>query len=341
MKLLFVVLLIIIVYFIYNRYKPSSNYIYKYSDTTQSVDHSDVIRQKIKEDSFVKPENALLYIFNQMSSKDKVVLNGNCQTNVYTRDTMPENKNQYIIDLLDIILKHVKGIDNNQDYFLKTIDQAYVQMDVNENKRYIVVAFIYDIRNYYTMKIAVDFVREKDDDQLYVNSIGNEFSSNYDVLNRYDFSIFSHGYLMNYNMFDKDARAILDENYKKYFRLIGINDTSLEYYKLKNTYKINKANITKYDLDDYNKYYYPPGLPNVDSSAFCQKHLNDWSQTGVKFENPYIPKECVANNNASRDRPNLPYETPNMVTKRVDQNQYDWMVQPERGNLIRTSGYKY
>ena len=191
------------------------------------------------------------------------------------------------------------------------------------------------------MKIAVDFVREKNDDQLYVNSIGNEFSSNYDVLNRYDFSIFSHGYLMNYNMFDKDARAILDENYKKYFRLIGINDTSLEYYKLKNTYKINKANITKYDLDDYNKYYYPPGLPNVDSSAFCQKHLNDWSQTGVKFENPYIPKECVANNNASRDRPNLPYETPNMVTKRVDQNQYDWMVQPERGNLIRTSGYKY
>ena len=30
-----------------------------------------------------------------------------------------------------------------------------------------------------------------------------------------------------------------------------------------------------------------------------------------------------------------------MVTKRVDQNQYDWMVQPERGNLIRTTGYKY
>ena len=43
---------------------------------------------------------------------------------------------------------------------------------------------------------------------------------------------------MNYNMYDKDARAILDENYKKYFRLIGVNDNSLEYYRVNNTYKI-------------------------------------------------------------------------------------------------------
>ena len=180
-----------------------------------------------------------------MSAKDKIVLDGDCQTNIYTKDTIPENKNEYIIEILSIVLKHIKGIDNEQDYYLKDIDQLYVQMDKYENKRYIVVAFIYDIRNFYTMKIAVDFVRKHGDDELYVNSIGNEFSSNYDVLNRYDFSIFSHGYLMNYNMFEKDARAILDENYKKYFRLIGIDDSTLEYHLLTNTYKINKANITK------------------------------------------------------------------------------------------------
>ena len=45
------------------------------------------------------------------------------------------------------------------------------QMDKNENKRYIVVAFIYDIRNYYTMKIVIDFVRKYNEDQLYINSI--------------------------------------------------------------------------------------------------------------------------------------------------------------------------
>ena len=94
------------------------------------------------------------------SFKDKIVLEGDCQSNIYTKDTIPENKNKYIIELLTVILKHVKHIDNQQDYYLKDIDQLYVQMDKYENKRYIVVAFIYDIRNYYTMKIAVDFVRK-------------------------------------------------------------------------------------------------------------------------------------------------------------------------------------
>jgi len=341
MEVLLLIIVIVIAYFLYNTYKKPNIHTYHISDKDQVVDHSDVIREQIKGGSFVKPQNALLHIFNQMSSKDKVVLNGNCQTNIFTKDTMPSNKNEYIVDLLDIIIKHVKGIDNNQDYYLKDIDQAYIQIDKDDNKRYIVVAFIYDIKNYYTMKIAVDFVRAKNDDQLYVNSIGNEFSSNYDVLNRYDFSIFSHGYLKNYNMFEKDTRAILDENYKKYFRLIGINDSSLEYYLLRNTYKVNKANITKYDLDDYNKYYYPPGLPNPDSDAFCQKHTNDWSKDGVKFENPYAPKECVAHNNASRKMPNVPYEAPGVVTERVDVNKYGWLVQADRGNMIRASGYKY
>ena len=33
-----------------------------------------------------------------MSAKDKVVLDGDCQTNIYTKDTIPENKNEYIIE---------------------------------------------------------------------------------------------------------------------------------------------------------------------------------------------------------------------------------------------------
>ena len=161
-------------------------------------------------------------------------------------------KNEYIIEILSIVLNHIKGIDNEQDYYMKDIDQLYVQMDKYENKRYIVVAFIYDIRNYYTMKIAVDFVRRFGEDQVYVNSIGNEFSSYYDIVNRYDYTIFSHGYLMNYNMYDKDARAILDKNYKKYFRLIGVNDSSLEYYRINNTYKIGyKLTLRFLSIVDY------------------------------------------------------------------------------------------
>ena len=232
-----IIFICVVLYLLYLNYKPKVITI-KQSDVTSPIDHSIVIKENLKRDKFVKPQHNLMYIFNQMSAKDKVVLNGDCQTNIYTKDTIPENKNEYIIEILSIVLKHIKGIDNEQDYYLKDIDQLYVQMDKFENKRYIVVAFIYDIRNYYTMKIAVDFVRKFGEDQVYVNSIGNEFSSNYDIVNRFDYTIFSHGYLMNYNMYDKDARAILDENYKKYFRLIGVNDSSFEYYRINNTYKI-------------------------------------------------------------------------------------------------------
>ena len=157
MKLLMLIFICVVLYLLYINYKPKVINI-KQSDITSPIDHSSVIKENLKRDKFVKPQHNLMYIFNQMSAKDKVVLNGNCQTNIYTKDTIPENKNEYIIEILSIILRHIKGIDNEQDYYLKDIDQLYVQMDKYENKRYIVVAFIYDIRNYYTMKIAVDFV---------------------------------------------------------------------------------------------------------------------------------------------------------------------------------------
>ena len=327
-----VLIFLLVVLLLY--FSPRNSNIVVNTQLPAKINYGGKIKRELEQDKFVKPQHNLLFIFNQMSSYDKVVLSGDCQTNIYTRDTIPENKNEYLIELSSLILGHVKNIDNEQDYYLKDIDQVYYQIDRDQNKRYIVVAFIYDIRNYYTMKIVIDFVRKYNEDQLYVNSIGSEFSSNYNILNRYDYTIFSKGYLKNYNMFHKDARAILDENYKKYFKLQGVNDTSLEF----NTYRIDKANFKTYDLDDYNKYYYPPGLPNVDSGPFCEKHLNDWSKYGVKFENPYIPGSCFANNNATVTQLNLPYDAPGVVTTRTDENMYSDYFKPERGNIIRAGG---
>ena len=227
MKLLMIIFICCVLYLLYLNYKPKQ-IIMKISDVTSPIDHSIVIKDKLRKESFVKPQHNLMFIFNEMSSKDKLVLE-DYQSNIYTKDTIPQNKNNYVIELLTVILKHVKNIDNQQDYYLKDIDQVYVQMDKYEIKD-IYFRFIYDIRNYYTLKIAVDFVIRHNKQEIYINSIGNEFSSNYNIVNRYDYGIFSHGYLMNYNMYDKDARAILDKSYKKHFRLIGVNDSSLEYY---------------------------------------------------------------------------------------------------------------
>ena len=135
------------------------------------------IKEGLRKDKFVKPTHKLLYIFNQMSSHDKVRLNGNCKSSIFTRDTIPKNKDEYLKDVMNVVIEHVKHIDSEQDYFLKEVDQVYEQEDIHGNKRYIIISFIYDVKNYYTMKIVIDFVRFKNTDKLYVNSISTPLNS--------------------------------------------------------------------------------------------------------------------------------------------------------------------
>ena len=333
MKLLMIIFIAVIIF-----------YLMRSSNSTTVVDISPKqdltmgIKEGLRKDKFVKPTHNLLYIFNQMSSHDKIRLNGNCKSSIFTRDTIPKNKDEYLKDVMNIIIEHVKHIDSEQDYFLKEVDQVYEQSDIYGNKRYIIISFIFDIKNYYTMKIVIDFVRFKNTDKLYVNSIGNEFSSNYNILNKYDFTIFSKGYLKDYDMFDKDARHILDENYRKYYKLIGVGDSTLEYHLLENVYKIDKSSFNKYDLENYTKYYYSDRMPTEESNVFCQKHLNEWDEHGVKMANQFIPPDCVANNNAAEKQLNRPYFAPGVVTQRTDENAYSWQHDPGRGNIIRTLG---
>ena len=104
MKLLMLIFICVVLYLLYLNYKPKVVSI-KVSDVTSPIDHSLVIKENLKKDKFVKPQHNLMYIFNQMSAKDKVVLDGDCQTNIYTKDTIPENKNEYLIELsLDSVL---------------------------------------------------------------------------------------------------------------------------------------------------------------------------------------------------------------------------------------------
>jgi len=333
MKSLMLIFIAVIIFYLFYSRKTNS-IVVELKNKDMSVD----IRENLRKDKFVKPTHNLLYIFNQISSHDKVELNGNCKSSIFTRDTIPKNKDEYLKDVVNIIIEHIKFIDSEQDYYLKEIDQVYEQSDIHGNKRYIVVFFIYDVKNYYTLKVFIDFIRFKNTDELYINSIGNEFSSNYNIINKYDFTLFSKGYLRNYDMFDKDTRAILDENYKKYYKLVGVNDSSLEYHLLNNVYKIDKSSFNKYDLDNYTKYYYSDRLPMVKSNVFCQKHLNEWDEHGIKMSSQFIPPDCVANNNATEKQLNRPYFGPGVVTQRTDENIYSWQHDPGRGNIIRTSG---
>lgn len=322
--LISVILIIFFILFIKNKSNLSlDNIIFNNS----LDDNTNINRNKLRNDSYVNPKNSMITIFNQMSSKNKIKLNGDCNTSIYTRNTLPENKNVYLIDILSLIIKHIKYLDNRLDYYLKNIDQVYEQIDNNGNKRYVVVAFIYDIRNYYTLKIFIDFVKLNNRNDVIINSIGNQFSSNYNILNRYDYTIFSRGFLIDYNMFNKDVIYILEENYRKYSRLTGINNTTLD----NSVYIINREGLNFNNLDDYNKIYYPEDMPQVEFGPFCKKHLNNWDNAGVKLNNLSMPEDCIANNNSTLLKLNRPYFAPGVVTHRVDNNSYSWLADPARG----------
>ena len=89
---------------------------------------------------------------------------------------------------------------------------------------------------------------------------------------------------------------------------------------------------------NYTKYYYSDRMPMERSSTFCQKHLNEWDEHGVKVANQFVPPDCVANNNAAEKQLNRPYFGPGVITQRTDENAYSWQHDPGRGNIIPSLG---
>ena len=178
----------------------------------------------------------------------------------------------------------------------------------------------------------IDYV-SINNNNIYTNSIGILEGSYYNILNRYDYTIFSRAYLGEYNTFNNDIINILDENYRKYYKLVGTEDTSLDFGK-------NKAKLTPNSQDDLNMFsniYYPNGLPQTHFDPFCKKHLNIWDYTSSKIENPNIRDNCDVHNNSTLFKANEPYFAPGVVTQRVDMNDYSWMYQPYRANVASRS----
>ena len=121
---------------------------------------------------------------------------------MYTESTLTEKLKGFISENIHTIIKKTKQLKPNIDYYIKDLIDVYQQVDIHGNQRYIVSVFIYDVKNFYTLKILVDFVLIMDD--LYVNYIGEDFSSNDNILNTYDYTMSNRGYLEWYNQINNN-----------------------------------------------------------------------------------------------------------------------------------------
>lgn len=348
MNYLYLLLGIIVLYALWEKFKPKGIH----EDNVSDVFYEEKIKNPTNI-GFVKPEHRLLKIFDNISSGAKIKLSGSCSQYIYNKNTIDQELNEKITYLVKDMIGTINKISENS-YFIKKIENVYCLIDKKANQRYIVDFFIYDVKNYYTIRLISDIVII--DDEIYLNYLHVQSASNSTIINKYDVKFNSIGILFDSNMFHEDLSKIFDNYYSQSFKVIGVNDTNLEYSKedltevltlnsLKNSYIPPAISPNSYKdlenkgLNGYLDMYLPENQPMIKSPTFCNKYKLEWDKYGIKNENNENDMNCYLNNSATTSEINEPYFAPGVVTKRVDYNRYSWLNNPSTKNIIRDAGY--
>ena len=282
----------------------------------------------IPENSFVKPQHKLLRLLNNISASDKIVLLRIVDKDSFTQGTIPVEINNMITDVLKTIISSLNNVSET-DFFIKNIENIYFMKDEFGNLRFIVDTFIHDVKNFYTIRLSVDIVIHNG--VTYINYLDIDESAVNNILNKYDVKYQAQGILSKYNMFKEDSESILNSYYKENYNVIGIkSETSLEY----DTNDLSGL----FSLDQLVLNYLPAGTSNENSPIFCDKNSAQFDKYGVNKMNE-INSDCLATTNNLVREPNTPYDSPGVVTKRVDFNEYDWLKNPQEGNIIYSHGF--
>ena len=244
--------------------------------------------------------NGLLRLLNDISSADKVILENITSKHILNKDIIDEELN---IQVLDIIKKIINSINGISDYllYLDSIENMYVMRDDDGNYRSILNCIIYEVKNFYTIRLTMDFVVFEG--EVYFNFIDIDESSIHNIMNKYDIRWETIGILTNYDMFDDDVRNILDKHYSEY----GI-------VFLNNKDNTNDKSST-FTLSQLMNRYLPSESSNIDelSPYFCKKDGQYWNSRGVLNRNKGI--NCIKHDNTYQGVPNTPLEGLNTLLR--------------------------
>lgn len=303
---------------------------------------------------FVKPEQRLIRLFSQISSGAKLRLQGKTQEIIYNKNTIPKPFNDQVVSLVQKMIDTIQSV-TRQEYFMKRIENLYIQSDRANNHRYIADFFIYDVQNYYTLRLICDIVAI--DGEIYMNYLNVQSGSNPSLLNKYDLKFNTMGILLKDNMFHENIRALFDNYYINQFEVIGVSDMDdaghrdlTKVYSMGSMLQLyfpsdeSPESLKVYDekgLIGQLENYLPPDQTNTLSPQFCDKEELRWDSLGVPYQsNGNRPQSCVKQNSGDQAIMNHPYFAPGIMYKRSSEDQYQWLKDPARGNIIRASGYR-
>lgn len=288
-----------------------------YYYTTSNTNILNITNQSL---GFVKPEHRLYKILSTISSGSKINLKGKCVKYIFTKNTIHMDIKKSVLEILNKVIDNIKNI-SRQDYYIKTIENIYCL--IGRNQRYIVDFFLFDVANYYTIRILADIVIV--DGDIYINYINTQPGSNPILLDKYDIKFNSSGILFDENMFHNNIEELLNKYYNKTSDLININnDINIEYTAedLSKVYSLNTMNnlyfpttLSKLTLEDYNKKgvlglsekFLPSNQVTINSQQIC----NDDS--------------CIHRNTSTQNRINEPYQAPGVIYERASNDAYKYL----------------
>jgi len=306
----------------------------KYDDTTINSPTTPNI-------GFVKPEHRLLKILNSLSSGSKIKLDGRLTSFIYNKNTIDKS----VEDRLSHIMKELIGkinIISKNDYYIKQIENVYGLISRNKNQRYFIDFFIYDVKNYYTIRVISDIVII--DQEIYINYINVQTGSNPTILNKYDVKFNDTGILFDGNMFKENVNHLFDSFYRNSFEVISVPETTLEYSNidLSAVYTMNSLQnlyfpssispqtvreLRSKDLSGYVEMYLPDKQIDIKSPMFCDKYKVEWNSYGIPNTNDKGDKNCYVNDNSEEGTFNLPINSPGLFNnERTDVGHYDWLL---------------
>ena len=204
----------------------------------------------------------------------------------------------------------------NRLYQVQELNNIYEQIDVFDNRRYIIDATINSVSNFYSVKVLLDIVIINN--EIMVNYIGVNDASNNNIIDRYDVVYQDQGILFNHNNFTTNIRSLLDTEYKKNNKLIAIQSAKLDSnnYQLENVLSLtsllknylpstlsseSEKNLKMKGLEGQIEMYFPSDITAARSPQFCDK---------------YLSKSCVFDHNNTETEYNQPYMAPGQFFNR-------------------------
>ena len=298
---------------------------------------------------FVKPEHRLLKILNSVSSGSKIKLDGKLSAYVYNKNTIDKSVEDRLSAIIKELINKINTISQN-DYYIKQIENVYGLVSRNKNQRYFIDFFIYDVKNYYTIRLISDIVII--DNEIYINYINVQTGSNPTILNKYDVKFNDTGILFDGNMFKENVDQLFDSFYRNSFEIISVPETTLEYSNidltsvfsmnsLRNLYFPSSISpetvkeLEKKDLSGYVEMYLPENQIDIKSPMFCDKYKVEWNSYGIPNLADNKDGNCYVNDNSMEKQFNEPINPPGLFNnQRADTNQYDFLLNKPISNSL-------